>query len=217
MTTLDTPAVASRPIRSRTRLWILGLILFLATVAYADRSILSISAPGIKSEFGLSQLQLGYVLSAFSWAYVIGQIPGGLLLDRFGTKIVYGVALALWSIATFLIGLVGAATKETVVALSLLFALRFVVGFVEGPSFPANARASVMWFPEAERRHCLPRPAISPSASFRPYPAGSSRNLAGPHRSSRSEAWVLSRRSSGGRPCRSRATTRAFHRTNSIT
>ncbi|MFX8782151.1 MFS transporter, partial [Acinetobacter baumannii] len=86
-------------IRSRTRLWILGLILFLATVAYADRSILSISAPGIKSEFGLSQLQLGYVLSAFSWAYVIGQIPGGLLLDRFGTKIVYGVALALWSIA----------------------------------------------------------------------------------------------------------------------
>lgn len=151
MTTLDTPAVASRPIRSRTRLWILGLILFLATVAYADRSILSISAPGIKSEFGLSQLQLGYVLSAFSWAYVIGQIPGGLLLDRFGTKIVYGVALALWSIATFLIGLVGAATKETVVALSLLFALRFVVGLVEGPSFPANARASVMWFPEAER------------------------------------------------------------------
>lgn len=151
MTTLDTLAVTNRPARSRTRLWILSLILFLATVAYADRSILSISASGIKSEFNLSPLQLGYVLSAFSWSYVVGQIPGGLLLDRFGTKTVYGVALVLWSAATFMIGFVGALTKDTFIALILLFGLRLIVGLVEGPSFPANARAAVMWFPEAER------------------------------------------------------------------
>ena len=63
-------------------------------MAYADRAILSISAPGIKQQFGLSPVQLGYVLSAFSWAYVVGQIPGGLLLDRLGTKAVYGAGAA---------------------------------------------------------------------------------------------------------------------------
>jgi len=70
---------------TRTRYGILATILLLATVAYADRAILSIAGPGIAKEFGLNHVQLGYVLSAFSWAYVVGQIPGGLLLDRFGT------------------------------------------------------------------------------------------------------------------------------------
>src|SRR5271157_5993226 len=93
--------------RTHVRVWICALILLLSTVAYADRSILSIAGSGIKDEFGLTTVQLGYILSAFSWAYVLGQIPGGLLLDRLGTKKVYGVTLALWSISTFLIGFVG--------------------------------------------------------------------------------------------------------------
>src|SRR4029077_17040287 len=86
--------------KTRIRIWILAMILFLSTVAYADRSILSISGSGIKDQFGLSPVQLGFILSAFSWAYVIGQIPGGLILDRFGTKTVYGVTLVLWSVST---------------------------------------------------------------------------------------------------------------------
>ena len=63
--------------RTHVRVWICALILLLSTVAYADRSILSISGSGIKDEFGLTTVQLGFVLSAFSWAYVIGQVPGG--------------------------------------------------------------------------------------------------------------------------------------------
>lgn len=137
--------------RTRVRIWILGLILFLSTVAYADRSILSISGSGIKQEFGLSAVQLGYILSAFSWAYVLGQIPGGLLLDKLGTKRVYGVTLVLWSIATFLIGLVGEFTSSVATAVILFFTLRFALGFIESPSFPANARIAVMWFPKSER------------------------------------------------------------------
>lgn len=136
---------------TRVRYMMLALILLLATVAYADRAILSIAAPGIKTEFGLSAVQLGYILSAFSWAYVVGQIPGGLLLDRFGTKTVYCVALVLWSVATFLIGFVGKMTADLSIAIGLLFALRFAVGLIEGPSFPANARVAVMWFPNDER------------------------------------------------------------------
>lgn len=63
--------------KSRVRHWLLALILFLSTVAYADRSILSMAGSGIRQEFGLSAVQLGFILSAFSWAYVVGQIPAG--------------------------------------------------------------------------------------------------------------------------------------------
>jgi len=151
MTTHATGAAAVPARPTHARYAILALILLLATVAYADRAILSISAPGIKAEFGLSPIQLGYVLSAFSWAYVVGQVPGGLLLDRFGTKAVYSGSLVVWSVATFLIGFVGKVTTDLSLAIGLLFALRFAVGLAEGPSFPANGRVAVMWFPKDER------------------------------------------------------------------
>ena len=137
--------------KSRVRHWLLALILFLSTVAYADRSILSMAGSGIRQEFGLSAVQLGFILSAFSWAYVVGQIPGGLLLDRFGTKTVYGVALLLWSAATFVIGFIGELGVSTATAVVLFFTLRFALGFIESPAFPANGRIAVMWFPKDER------------------------------------------------------------------
>ncbi|WP_347557161.1 MFS transporter [Robbsia sp. KACC 23696] len=145
------PAATVTARTTHTRYGILATILFLATLAYADRAILSISGPGIAKEFGLNHVQLGYVLSAFSWAYVVGQIPGGLLLDRLGTKAMYGATLILWSIATILVGFVGKITTDLSAALSLLFALRFALGLIEAPSFPANGRVTVMWFPKSER------------------------------------------------------------------
>ncbi|BAN98741.1 hypothetical protein E05_39750 [Plautia stali symbiont] len=126
----------NRSQNSHVRIWILCLILFLSVVAYADRSCRS---PARRSN------------SAFSWAYVIGQIPRGLILDRFGTKKVYGVTLALWSISTLLMGFLGEFSSGMTMALTLMFALRFALGLIEAPSFPANARAVIMWFPGAER------------------------------------------------------------------
>ncbi len=151
MTLGPRPARGAGTAPTRVRFWILALIMVLSTVAYADRSILSISGSGIKQEFGLSAIQLGYILSAFSWAYVLGQVPGGLLLDRIGTKRVYGVTLVLWSLATFLIGFVGELSASVTTAVVLFFTLRFALGFIEAPSFPANARIAVMWFPRSER------------------------------------------------------------------
>jgi MFS transporter, ACS family, glucarate transporter len=149
-TTAASPHVVATG-RVGVRVWILGLILFLSVVAYADRSILSIAGSGIKQEFGLTTVQLGYILSAFSWAYVLGQVPGGLLLDRLGTKNVYAVTLVLWSISTFLIGFVGAFATTVSTAVVLFFSLRLALGFIESPSFPANARITAMWFPKSER------------------------------------------------------------------
>jgi len=136
---------------SHVRVWILMLILFLSVIAYADRSILSIAGGAIKEEFGLSPIQLGFILSAFSWAYVIGQIPGGLFLDRFGTRRVYGITLVLWSISTLAMGFVGEFSTGLTSALVIMFSLRFALGLIEAPSFPANARVAIMWFPKAER------------------------------------------------------------------
>lgn len=118
----EAAGTGARPMRARY--YLLVLILFLATVAYADRSILSIARSGIKEEFGLDAIQLGYILSALSWAYMMGQIPGGVLLGRFGTRTIYGRVLILWSVAIFLIGLIGEFTTSTSVAIALLFAMR---------------------------------------------------------------------------------------------
>ena len=125
-------------------------MLFVVTaVNYADRATLSIAGSEVSKELGLSKVAMGYAFSAFGWAYVIGQIPGGWLLDRFGSKPVYVCSIVAWSICTFLQGFIGGFAAATAVV--MLFALRFLLGLAEAPSFPGNARLVAAWFPTAER------------------------------------------------------------------
>ncbi|MED3990931.1 MFS transporter [Priestia aryabhattai] len=136
--------------KTRVR-WFIVMMLFLVTVFnYADRATISIAGDAMSKELSLDSVMMGYVFSAFGWAYVIGQIPGGWLLDRFGSKKVYFWSIFLWSLFTFLqafIGVFGAAGT----AVMTLFALRFLVGLSESPSFPANSRIVASWFPSNER------------------------------------------------------------------
>jgi len=90
-----------------------------------------------------------YIFSAFSWAYVIGQIPGGWLLDKFGSKKVYFYSIFIWSLFTLLQGFVDIFHGFGIVI--ALFALRFLVGLAEAPSFPGNSRIVAAWFPAQER------------------------------------------------------------------
>ena len=125
-------------------------LLFLATtVNYADRATLSITGSSLARDLGLDPVTMGYVFSAFGWAYVIGQIPGGWLLDRFGSKRVYVMSILLWSLVTLLQGLVGVVPAAA--AVTVLFGLRFLLGLAEAPSFPGNSRIVSAWFPTAER------------------------------------------------------------------
>ena len=72
--------------------WSVLAVLFAVTVInYADRATLALAAPLMTKELGIDPLQLGIVFSAFGWSYVIAQVPGGWLLDRFGVKRVYPV------------------------------------------------------------------------------------------------------------------------------
>jgi ACS family glucarate transporter-like MFS transporter len=132
------------------RYYILGLIFFVTVLNYADRATLSIAGTFVAKDLGLTPAALGIVFSAFGWAYAIGQIPGGWLLDRFGAKRVYGASIVLWSLFTISQGTVSVFSTAASAA-AALFVMRFMLGLVESPAFPGNARVVATWFPTAER------------------------------------------------------------------
>ena len=83
-------------------------MLFIASCfSYGDRVALSIAGTAMENELALDPVKLGFLLSGFSWAYVCGQLPSGGLLDRFGSKRVYGISIVCWTICAFLIGFAG--------------------------------------------------------------------------------------------------------------
>ncbi|CRH28735.1 MFS transporter [Pantoea ananatis] len=133
--------------RTKVRYSIL-LFLFLATVFnYADRATLSVVAPFMSQELGFDPEAMGLAFSAFGIAYVIMQLPGGWLLDRYGARMVYGCALIGWSLVTMLQGTIYLYASPIIV----LVILRLLMGAIEAPAFPANSRLSVQWFPSKER------------------------------------------------------------------
>jgi ACS family glucarate transporter-like MFS transporter len=133
------------------RYWVLSLIFIITVINYADRATMSIAGTTVVKELGLDPMMLGMIFSAFAWAYALGQIPGGWLLDRFGAKKVYGMSLLLWSVFTMLQGTVGWMGLTGSLAAMTLFLMRFMLGLVESPSFPANSRIVSSWFPTRER------------------------------------------------------------------
>jgi ACS family glucarate transporter-like MFS transporter len=144
MTTAD-----SAPRNSHVRFWIIVVLFIVSSINYASRATLSFAAVPLSKEIQLSTVQLGYIFSAFGWSYVIGQIPGGALLDRYGSRPIYLWSITLWAVFTMAQAFVSSLAFIPVFV--SLFALRFALGFAESPSFPANARIVANWFPNAER------------------------------------------------------------------
>jgi ACS family D-galactonate transporter-like MFS transporter len=122
---------------------VLTLVAVATMVNYLDRTVLGIAAPYLTKELGLTAAAMGIVFSAFSWSYALLQIPGGIFLDRFGTRVTYSLALTLWSGFTAFMGAVS--------SLPILLATRIGVGVFEAPCFPANSRILATWFPQQER------------------------------------------------------------------
>ena len=119
---------------------LLGLSVF---INYIDRANLSVAAPLLKSELGLSASQLGILLSAFFWTYSFMQIPVGWLVDRFEVKWVFAIGFLIWSAATAFTGVV-----HTFVA---LLAIRVVLGVGESVAYPAYAKIFASHFVERQR------------------------------------------------------------------
>jgi len=128
---------------TQTRFGILALIATGTLINYLDRTILGIAAPALMKDLALDAAVMGVVFSAFSWSYAASQIPGGLFLDRFGTKLTYALSIGFWSLFTLLHAIVS--------SLTALLGLRLALGIAEAPCFPANSRVVATWFPRSER------------------------------------------------------------------
>jgi ACS family glucarate transporter-like MFS transporter len=140
---------ASGKANSHVRFLIVAVLFAVTCVNYASRSSLSIAGAQLSDELSVSAVEMGHIFAGFAWSYVIGQLPGGALLDRFGSRAVYIWSIALWSLFTGAQALVGAPWFLPVI--TGLFLMRFLLGLAESPSFPANARIVANWFPNSER------------------------------------------------------------------
>ncbi len=142
---LDTPASAAAATarRTRARFGILALLTVGTLINYLDRTVISVAAPLLSHDLGLSAVAMGVVFSAFSWTYAAAQIPGGILLDRIGVRLTYFLSVTIWSAFTLLQGLT--------TSLWSLIACRMGLGVAEAPAFPSNSRILGTWFPQAER------------------------------------------------------------------
>jgi ACS family D-galactonate transporter-like MFS transporter len=128
---------------TRVRLFVLGLVTVGTMINYLDRTVISVAAPLLSKDLGLSAALMGIAFSAFSWTYAASQIPGGVLLDRFGVRLTYFCSVTLWSVCTAFQGLC--------TGLASLVGARLALGIAEAPAYPSNSRILSMWFPQAER------------------------------------------------------------------
>ena len=128
---------------TRCRLGVLALITLATMLNYVDRSVMGVAQPFLVKELSISPEMMGLIFSAFSWTYALAQIPGGLVLDRLGARITYGLSLGLWSLATLIHGLMASVVG--------LFSARLALGLAEAPCYPTNGRILSLWFPQTER------------------------------------------------------------------
>ncbi len=129
--------------KSNYRWAIVALLFFATTVNYFDRFLMGILAPLLESEIGWTEQQYGYIIAAFQFAYASGTLLMGYFIDRVGTRVGLGLAVALWSVASML----HAAARSW-----LGFALaRIGLGLSEAGNFPAAIKTVAEWFPKKER------------------------------------------------------------------
>jgi MFS family permease len=126
------------------RRWTIGVLLAAGVlVNYIDRISLSVAAPQLQHDFGLSPQAVGFLFSAFFWSYALFQLPGGLLLDRFGIKTVGRWGTFLWSAAS--------AATALCSGYAGIFTARLLLGIAEAPGMIGNQKATGLWFPTRER------------------------------------------------------------------
>lgn len=122
---------------------ICALLFFATTINYLDRHVLSILAPELQTAYGWSEVDYGYIVTSFQAAYGIGVILTGHLLDKFGVRLIYSIAIAVWSIAGM-----GHALARSAISFAIA---RFTLGLGESANFPAAIKTVAEWFPRKER------------------------------------------------------------------
>jgi MFS family permease len=130
-------------LRLRPTTVVLFMLCAMYFITYLDRVNVSTAAVGFGAEFNLTKTQIGLVFSAFAYPYLVFQIIGGWVSDRFGAKRTLVVCGLIWACATVLTGMAGG-------FVSLLVA-RVLLGLGEGATFPAATAAMARWVPKDQR------------------------------------------------------------------
>jgi ACS family hexuronate transporter-like MFS transporter len=122
---------------------ILALVFFATTINYLDRMVMGLLATDLQKFYSISDVQYGYIQSAFALSYACGQLICGALLDSVGVKLGFAVALAAWSLAS-----IGHALARGAWGFGIA---RAFLGVAESPNFPAATKTLSEWFPKRER------------------------------------------------------------------
>ncbi len=140
----DGTALAALPGKVGNYRWrICAMLLAATTISYIDRQVLGVLAPFLQEKIGWTELQYSSIVTAFQAAYAIGLLCAGAVIDRFGTRIGYALAIGLWSVA--------AMSHSLATGVLSFAAARFALGLGEAGNFPAAIKAVAEWFPQRER------------------------------------------------------------------
>lgn len=137
---MSSPAESAAP---RARWGILALLFFATTINYLDRIVFSVLIPVIRAEFGFSDIDYGQINAAFQFAYTIGFLFMGRMIDRRGTRFGYALSISWWSLAA-----AGHVIANSVVSFSFW---RAMLGLGEAGNFPAAIKSVAEWFPKKDR------------------------------------------------------------------
>ena len=138
-------ATVGTPTRSSFRWTVCGLLFFATTISYVDRQVLSMLADTLKEKIGWTPIEYSNITTAFSVAYMLGLLGVGKLLDKFGTRMVFSIAIAVWSVAAM-----GHAWASSAFTFGVA---RTLLGLGESANFPACIKTIAEWFPKNERAH----------------------------------------------------------------
>ncbi|KRG68515.1 membrane protein [Pseudoxanthomonas dokdonensis] len=138
-------AAASTPPANpgRYRWRVCAMLLAATTINYMDRQVLGVLAPFLQRDIGWNEIEYGRIVSAFQAAYAIGLLCAGAVIDRFGTRIGYAIAISIWALAAM-----SHALASSVIGFALA---RFALGLGEAGNFPAAVKTVAEWFPRRER------------------------------------------------------------------
>lgn len=129
------------------RWFVIGLAFLAAMINYLDRAALSYAITPLQLTFNLNNADFGVIAAGFGVGYIITTFVGGILVDKYGAKKIWGLAAISWSIAC---AFLGAAT-----GFISLFIFRVLLGIFEGPTFPAFNRTIADWLPMQQRAKAL--------------------------------------------------------------
>lgn len=122
---------------------IVALLFFATTINYIDRQVIGLLKPMLQQDLGWTEADFGYIITVFNFAYAIGMIVSGRMLDKFGTRVGYTLTIAIWSLG----GMLHAAVRSV----AGFAVMRAILGIGEAGNFPAAVKTTAEWFPKRDR------------------------------------------------------------------